>query len=41
MSEEPDKKPEDKYSFKIEDDENQHFVVVTTIEYFDKSKMFV
>ena len=30
-----------KYSFKIEDDENQHFVVVTTIEYFDKSKMFV
>jgi hypothetical protein len=30
-----------KYSFKINKDENQHFVVVTTLEYFDKSKMFV
>lgn len=30
-----------KYSFKINEDENQHFVVVTTLEYFDKSKMFV
>jgi hypothetical protein len=30
-----------KYSFKIDEDENQHFIVVTTLEYFDKSKMFV
>lgn len=30
-----------KYSFKIEHKNNYHYIVVTTLEYFEKSKIFV